>query len=156
MQQTRSDSIYSDTILFGYFCIHQVIFSLTCSLGLLGLCPVLESQCARWKGIKASPLHSLSYMSSHLSMGMLCISMGQPCSLAIKISAETTWPGNKKRQSSISQLTKMQHEWHNLRIFLAYHMLRITTKDSFFELLLPSLFFGIINEHFSREERIYS
>ena len=64
----------------------------TCSRGLFGLCPVFLSYWARWKGMKVSPLQSGSYISSHFSMPMRCISMGHPCSEAIKISALTTWP----------------------------------------------------------------
>ena len=37
-----------------------------------------------------SPLSSWSYISSPLVMGILCISMGQPGSEAIRISADTT------------------------------------------------------------------
>ena len=67
----------------------------TCSRGLFGLWPVFLSYWARWKGMKVSPLQSGSYISSHFSMPMRCISMGHPCSEAIKISALTTWPAIK-------------------------------------------------------------
>ena len=78
-------------ILFPYK--HDRILNLvTCSRGLFGLCPVFLSYWARWKGMKVSPLQSGSYISSHFSMPMRCISMGHPCSEAIKISALTTWP----------------------------------------------------------------
>ena len=30
----------------------------------------------------------------YLTMGILCISMGQPASLALRISADTTWAGS--------------------------------------------------------------
>lgn len=72
----------------------------TCSLGLFGLCPVLWSYQARWNGINFWPVHSASYISSHFSMSILCISIGQPDSLAIKISEETNCPVNQKQEKS--------------------------------------------------------
>ena len=78
----------SEWILFPYKHV-------TCSRGLFGLWPVFLSYWARWKGMKVSPLQSGSYISSHFSMPMRCISMGHPCSEAIKISALTTWPAIK-------------------------------------------------------------
>ena len=69
----------------------QLVILFCCSLGVLGLCPVFLSYPARWNGMNLSPLHSSSYISSHLSIGILCISIGQPDSLAIRISAETTY-----------------------------------------------------------------
>ena len=75
-------------------CVHYNRYGLpTCSRGLFGLCPVLLSYWALWKGMNASPLHSSSYISSHFSIGIRWSSMGQPCSVACRISWLTTWPG---------------------------------------------------------------
>ena len=81
-----------------YVWLRNILFPykhVTCSRGLFGLWPVFLSYWARWKGMKVSPLQSGSYISSHFSMPMRCISMGHPCSEAIKISALTTWPAIK-------------------------------------------------------------
>lgn len=69
----------------------------TCSLGLFGLWPVFLSYAALWKGINLFPSHCLSYISSHFSISMWCISMGHPLSLAITISDVTIWPKNARR-----------------------------------------------------------
>ena len=48
--------------------------------------------------MKTSPLHSGSYISSHFSMGILCISIGQPNSEALKISELTSCPEKYKKK----------------------------------------------------------
>ncbi len=68
----------------------------TCSRGLFGLCPVLRSYQARWNGMNFFPVHSASYISSHFSISILCISIGQPDSLAIRISEDTSCPAINK------------------------------------------------------------
>merc|ERR1711962_909813 len=70
----------------------QLVIVFCCSRGMFGLCPVLLSYPALWKGINLSPFPSLSYISSPLIMGILCISIGHPASLARRISADTTCP----------------------------------------------------------------
>ena len=99
----------------------QLVMAFCCSLGMFGLWPVLgsylkhngsthnagrdlqqkpwEAHClqidskylALWNGMNLSPCWSWSYISSPDVIGILCISMGQPASLAIRISADTTW-----------------------------------------------------------------
>lgn len=64
----------------------------TCSRGAFGLCPVSRSYSARWNGMYRSPRHSLSYISSHFSTSIRCISMGHPDSDAMTISFVTTCP----------------------------------------------------------------
>ena len=72
----------------------------TCSRGLLGLCPVLWSYQARWKGMNFSPVHSASYISSHFSMSILCISIGQPDSLAIRTSEVNSCPAMQQKKKT--------------------------------------------------------
>lgn len=64
----------------------------TCSRGLLGDWPVRISYIARWNGIVRPPWQSLSNISSHLAILIRCNSIGQPGSLAINISDDTTCP----------------------------------------------------------------
>ena len=86
----------------------KIELKMTCSRGLLGLCPVLWSYQARWKGMNLWPVHWASYISSHFSISILCISIGQPDSLAIRISDVTSCP--EKCQHLISTINPIGHK----------------------------------------------
>lgn len=90
----------------------------TCSRGAFGLCPVFLSYIARWNGMYLSPRHSLSYISSHFSMSIRCISMGHPDSDAMTISFVTTCP--KKASKAVRFSFELRPSWPRMNSRLSF------------------------------------
>ena len=108
---TLQDTIkhtYKYTIIpFAEASVYAKRKGLTCSLGMLGLCPVVLSYMERQKGIVVTPLHSLSYISSQL----------QP------IRIEIAYPINQSelRQSIVSTNQESQKNIYNQIVVKTIH-----------------------------------